>query len=424
MDASLGGDLTSIVSARRIVLVSPGWPRSAFANGIVSYVDNTKRGLEAAGSEVRIAAYAIAPGGEDAAVIGGSFSRRNALARLATRATWKLAPKLAKRAFGHLDVSTGLRNVYRDWPFDVAEIEESRGESLWAARAVPVPIVVRLHGPWFLNAPARGVPEDAAFDRLVAREGRAIERAEGLSSPSRDVLERVRQRYGLRLPDAVVIPNPGPEPEPRQLWSRERAEPGLILFVGRFDRHKGGDLVVDAFVKLASAGRRVRLVMTGRDDGVVDDTGRRWSFPEYLAARVPPEQRGSIAFLGQVDPEKLAELRRRANVVLFTSRYENFPLTLLEALAQACPLVCADAGSCTEIVEDGRNALVFRAGDAGALAERIGVLLDHPERAAALAAQGLADYRARFLPAAIARVTLELYGEVLARRRASAGRSR
>jgi len=104
--------------------------------------------------------------------------------------------------------------------------------------------------------------------------------------------------------------------------------------------------------------------------------------------------------------------------VLFASRYENFPLTLLEAMAQGCPLVCADAGSCTEIVEKDRTALVFPAGDAGALAERIAVLLDRPERAAELGEQALADYRTRFLPEPIARVTLQYYGEVLERRSA------
>ena len=411
------------MSVQRVLLVSPGWPRAAFANGIVSYVDNMKRGFEAAGSEVRVGAYAIASGGEDAAAIGGAFSRRNALARLATRATWKLLPAVAERAFGALDVLTAFQSLYGDWPFDVAEIEESRGESLWAARAVPVPVVVRLHGPWFLNAPARGVREDAAFRSLVAREGRAIARAEGLSSPSKDTLERVRRRYELPLPDAVVIPNPGPEPDACSLWHRQRAEAGLVVFIGRFDRHKGGDLVVDAFVKLARAGRRTRLVMVGRDDGVVDDSGRRWSLPEYLEAHVPRELRGSIEFLGQVDPDKLVELRKRASAVLFTSRYENFPLTLLEAMAQGCPLVCADAGSCTEIVAHDRNALVFPAGDAGELADRIGVLLDHPERGATLGAQALADYRARFLPDEVARVTLEFYDEVRARRRVAVGGS-
>jgi glycosyltransferase involved in cell wall biosynthesis len=405
-----------VTARRRILLVSPGWPRAAFANGIVSYVDNMKRGFESVGCEVRVAAFATAPGGDDAALIQGALARLGGPARFATRAAWKLVPRVARRIFGPLDTVIAFRAAHRAWPFEIAEIEESRGVSLWAARATPGPVVVRLHGPWFLNAPARGVREDAAFRSLVAREGRAIARAEGLSSPSRDVLERVRSRYGLPLRDAVVIPNPGPEPQARSLWRLESAEPGLVLFVGRFDRHKGGDLVVDAFVKLASDGRRGRLVMAGRDDGVVDDTGRSWSFPEYLEARVPPGLRASIAFLGQVDPEKLSELRQRASVVLFTSRYENFPLTLLEALAQGCPLVCADAGSCTEIVEDGRNALVFRAGDSGALATRIQTLLDHPERAAALAAQGLADYRARFLPEQIARTTLEFYDDVLARR--------
>jgi glycosyltransferase involved in cell wall biosynthesis len=220
-----------------------------------------------------------------------------------------------------------------------------------------------------------------------------------------------------------VIPNPGPEPQAVNLWRPGDAEPGLIAFIGRFDRHKGGDLVVDAFAKLALAGRPVRLEFAGRDDGVVDDQGRRWSFPQYLEARVPRELHERIGFLGQVAPEKLLELRQRASVVVFASRYENFPLTLLESMAQGCPLVCADAGACTEIVRDQRNALLFRAGDAASLADRIAALLDHPERAATLASQGLADYRASFLPSAIAKVTLDFYQGVLDRRAVSRGGS-
>jgi len=174
--------------------------------------------------------------------------------------------------------------------------------------------------------------------------------------------------------------------------------------------------VIDAYVKLAQAGRPVRLAFAGRDDGVVDDTGKRWSLSEYLAARVPPELRAGMEFLGQVDPEKLVALRKRASAVVFASRYENFPLSILEALAQGCPLVSSDAGSCLEIVADGRSAFVFRAGDSGALAERLAAVLDHPQRASEIAAQGLADYRARFLPEQIARTTLDFYRDVLARR--------
>lgn len=404
------------MSGRRVVLVSPGWPRAAFANGIVSYVDHMKRAFESLGAEVRVASYEIAPGGEEAFQIRNAFARRNAVTRLVTRAGWRLNQSAAALVFGAADAYAAARDAHRAFPYDLLEIEESRGDSLWMARAAPAPVVVRLHGPWFLNAPARGVREDRAFRGIVRREGRAIREADGVTSPSRDTLERVRAKYGFALPNAAVIPNPGPEPDPASLWKLEAAEPGLVAFVGRFDRHKGGDIVVDAFVKLAATGRRVRLVMAGRDDGVVDDAGKRWSFPEYLAARVPAELRGSIELLGQVPPAKLVELRKRASVVVFASRYENFPLALLESLAQGCPLVSCDTPSCREIVEDGKNALLFPTSDSSAFAKRLAELLDHPESAAALGESALADYRARFLPGRIARVTLDYYEEVLARR--------
>lgn len=415
----------------RVLLVSPGWPRAAFANGIVTYVDSVKRGLEAAGCEVRVLSFAIAKGGEDAVLLQGAFSRRGALARLFTRALWRLAPRLADRLFDVLDAWVAVRALHRTWPFDLVEIEESRGLSLWFARAVRVPVIVRLHGPWFLNGRARGAPEDAAFRSLVAREGRAIERADGVSAPSRDVLERVRSHYQLPLPDAVVIPNPGPDPDPRSRWNLRSAEPGLVVFIGRFDRHKGADLVVDATVKLAAEGRRVRLVIAGHDSGFVDDAGRRWSFAEYLAGRVPAERRASIEFLGEVGPARLVELRQRASAVVVASRYEVFGIALLEALAQGCPVVCSDAGAFTEIVSDGRSALVFPSGDTAALARRLAELMDDPARAAELGARGLADYGSRYQSEPIAAATLEFYERVLARSRglsegpaASGGRSR
>ncbi len=405
------------MSGRRIVLVSPGWPRAAFANGIVSYVDNLKGAMEAAGAEVRVGAYQVASGGEDAFRIHDAFARRNAVTRLAVRAGWRVAPDFAKRVFGELDAYTAARDLHRAWPYELLEVEESRGDSLWMRRAAPAPVVVRLHGPWFLNAAARGAPEDAAFRGMVRREGRAIAAADGVTSPSRDTLDRVRAKYGLPLSDAAVIPNPGPEAEPANLWRLDTAEPGLVAFVGRFDRHKGGDLVVDAFVKLAATGRRGRLVIAGRDEGVVDDAGKRWSFAEYLAARVPPELRGAIQLLGQVPPAELVALRKRASAVVFASRYENFPLSLLESLAQGCPLVACDTPSCREIVEDGKNALSFPTGDTRAFAARLAELLDHPQRAAALGEGALADYRSRFLPKEIARVTLDFYEGVLDRAR-------
>jgi glycosyltransferase involved in cell wall biosynthesis len=70
--------------------------------------------------------------------------------------------------------------------------------------------------------------------------------------------------------------------------------------------------------------------------------------------------------------------------------------------------VSTDAGGLGEIVSDGQNALVARAGDADDLAGKVLALLEHPQRAAALGARAVVD-AARFHPDVIAAQSVDLY---------------
>ena len=49
----------------------------------------------------------------------------------------------------------------------------------------------------------------------------------------------LREFYGLALPDAHVIHGATPAMATGERWRSEDTEPKAVLFVGRFDRHKG-----------------------------------------------------------------------------------------------------------------------------------------------------------------------------------------
>ena len=106
-------------------------------------------------------------------------------------------------------------------------------------QAIDAPVVVRLHGPKFLNAAALGTATGDEFQRVVEAERVCITEAVGVTSPSREVLERTRQHYGLPLSDARVIHYPGPIIPAERQWTYENCDKKSILFVGGFDRHKG-----------------------------------------------------------------------------------------------------------------------------------------------------------------------------------------
>jgi glycosyltransferase involved in cell wall biosynthesis len=201
-------------------------------------------------------------------------------------------------------------------------------------------------------------------------------------------------------------------------WSLAHCDPFHLLFVGRFDRHKGGDVVIDAFRRVAQRFPELRLSFVGRDEGLSDEEGRSWTLAEYVAERAP-DVAGRIDYLGRLPNSALAELRRKAFATIVGSRYETFGIVVLEAMAYGCPLVATRTGGIVEIVEDGVNGLLARPGDPDDLAAAILRLLEAPEFSAKLGERAAED-AARYHPDTIARETAVFHQTVLDRWRASA----
>ncbi|MEP6813002.1 MAG: glycosyltransferase, partial [Actinomycetota bacterium] len=75
--------------------------------------------------------------------------------------------------------------------------------------------------------------------------------------------------------------------------------------------------------------------------------------------------------------------------------WENFPHTVVEALAAGTPVLATATGGVAEVVYDGENGLLVPVGDAGALAGAIRRFFDDDElrgRLRAAAAGSVADY--------------------------------
>jgi glycosyltransferase involved in cell wall biosynthesis len=389
-----------------IGLASPGWPPDAFSNGIISYVDAVARGLRALGHRVTILNTGPAASGEHDELVcdlhrpGAGRNRRR---RIADWLWFRAAPRaMLDRRYGHA-LATAVARAVAERGIEVLEMEESFG---WAGRVQPaigIPLSVRLHGPWFLNGWALGVAEDAGFRRRVAAEGQAIRRAAAVTAPSRDVLERTRRHYGLGLETAEVIPNPTHPLDPAGRWSAGGCAPGTVLFVGRFDRHKGGDLIIDAFGRVLRAVPDARLHFVGPDRGLPESDGRPRELDRFVEDRLPGARAsGRVRLLGQVPHSSLAALRREAMVSVICSRYENFPGTVLEAAAMGCPIVAARVGGIPEAVRDGVDRLLHRPGDPDDLAAKIVDLLSDPARAAELGRRAATRCAQEFHPISVA----------------------
>ena len=188
------------------------------------------------------------------------------------------------------------------------EMEESFGWARWISRASSVPVCVRLHGPWFLNARALGFPEDDAFHRRVAEEGRAIAEADVVTAPSHDVLNRTRAYYGLDLEEALVIPPPTPPIAPADRWRLEDCDPESGALHRPFRPAQGGRPGHRGIQPGPSReSPEARLWFVGPDRGFLDDHGRLWGLEEFVRDRMPGAIESGIVTLKGNQPFSVAE---------------------------------------------------------------------------------------------------------------------
>jgi glycosyltransferase involved in cell wall biosynthesis len=405
-------------SSLSIGYFSPCWTSTPPPNGIVTYVGTVVQALEAMGHRVTILALGEAEEtpGRTVYDIEQARAAQTKLSRVVDGLLYRIAPESTQRHMARRFVSSMVRRAVAEAGIQILEIEETFGTARWVCQAAAIPVCVRLHGPWFLNGTALGVPENAAFHRRIRDEGRAIQTAAAITAPSRDILEQTQRFYGIDLPAAEAIPNPTSPVPAADRWRPQDCESNQVLFVGRFDRHKGGDLIIEAFKLVVREIPDARLRFVGPDRGCVASDGQTWHIEDFIRDRIPGAlDTGRVEWLGQQPPAVLAGLRRSGAVTVICSRYENFPYTVLESMATGCPTVAADVGGIPELVQDGVHGLLHRPGDPADIAAKIIELLKDPVRAAELGRQAALTCEQRFYPEVVVRRLIDFYRRVLDR---------
>jgi glycosyltransferase involved in cell wall biosynthesis len=164
------------------------------------------------------------------------------------------------------------------------------------------------------------------------------------------------------IPNGVDLRRHAPDP------AVKRYKDPTVLYLGRLKKYKRVDLVLRAVAALAARGRRVRLLVAGKGDHL--------PALQALASRL--EVKHDVEFLGWVDDDRKVELFRRSWVHVLTSPNEGWGISNMEAAACGTATVSSDAPGLRESVVDGRTGFLVPHGDVGALAGRIGAVLEDP----------------------------------------------
>jgi glycosyltransferase involved in cell wall biosynthesis len=163
-----------------------------------------------------------------------------------------------------------------------------------------------------------------------------------------------------------------------------RGQPVRLGALGRLHSDKALDVLLQALAEPRLHGRDWQLRLAGEGE---DEPKLR-----QLAQRLKLVDR--VTFAGWYDdPNRFFQ---EIDILCMPSRQESFGLVLIEALAQAVPVVTSDAPGPFEIAAAGRNALVAPVDDAPALAAAIETLIDDEPLALGLGKHGQECVRATY----------------------------
>jgi glycosyltransferase involved in cell wall biosynthesis len=260
-----------------------------------------------------------------------------------------------------------------------------------AARLAAVPVVAHMHIENAFRADPLGRALQVALDDATAR---LCARILVVSEGTRATL--ARQGYPRARMEVVYNGVELERAEPLRL-----VDAPTIVHVARLAPVKGQHTLIRALAQLDSA----HAVLVGRD---LERGGAYERELELEAERLGVRER--VLFAGERDD--VPALLAGADVVALPSAIEGLPLVVLEAMAQARPVVATPVGGTPELVVDGETGILVAVGDDGALAGALRALLDDPARARSLGEAGRRRAEAHFGAEAMTRRVLEVYAMV------------
>jgi glycosyltransferase involved in cell wall biosynthesis len=151
------------------------------------------------------------------------------------------------------------------------------------------------------------------------------------------------------------------------------------LFVGRLDEQKGVSVLLEAWKDLDYP---LRIIGDGP-----------------LSAAVQRVANDRIVYLGRQPREVVhREMQAAKFMVLPSTGYEMFPVTVLEAFSCQLPVICSDLPSLGELVEHRVTGLKFPTGDARALTAQVRWAIANPSVLDELGCRAHAVYQERYAP--------------------------
>jgi glycosyltransferase involved in cell wall biosynthesis len=173
-----------------------------------------------------------------------------------------------------------------------------------------------------------------------------------------------------------------------------------IIMTARFHEPKEQKLLLRAFALLDRPNARILFVGGGEElpvnEALADELG--------IAPRVQ--------FLG--DRKDVSALLAQSQIFVLLSRYEGFPISVLEAMRAGLPVIASAVGGIPEQVEHGVTGLLTPGGDAQAVASALQTLIDNAQLRREMGAAGRQKFLREFTVEQMILQIRDVYNQALA----------
>ena len=250
---------------------------------------------------------------------------------------------------------------------------------------ITIPVIATLHGQSVAGMPYKGtfkwITNPVGSWRRI-RFAEALHKANLITTVSYNELYIAKKRLSTLKDKAIVIPNGvnigeiiNSVSEPDKLKGQFN-----LLFPGGTKYVKGGDLLLEALVKVRERAVGVHLYFAG--DVPINHSLRKQVAKAGLS--------DDVTFTGFLPINEYRQLLNSIDLLIAPSREESFGIVFLEAMALGKPVIGSITSGIPEVVTNGRNGILVTL-EPGEIAEAILYLRDNEKLRQQISENNLED---------------------------------
>jgi glycosyltransferase involved in cell wall biosynthesis len=337
-----------------ICLIYPGYPPESHAGGIGTFIEELVSTLSHNGNHVIDIISRSDNFGDHVKKLSGKIT----LYRLGENINAKDDANLLFRKHGYLQyykkIADLVKTIDSKNVIDIIEVADWGAEGINLFPEFADRVIVRCHTPSFISEKYN--PSNAQYlsDGIKKAERKMLSLTKYLACPSKSLFDEISKQVSLNCVFDI-------EPYPintRKIITKKTydlRQPIQLLSVGRIEERKGQDIILQACQQLALKKTATALNLVGVDTPTKNSTPISENFIGKLNGPLQYE----LNLSGEKPRNQVLREYHNYDIYIAASRFDNYPITLLEAMAAGLPVIGNNNSGIKEIMKENITGLLF-----------------------------------------------------------------